>query len=125
MVLLRREVRLAKWSLHIHIRIRIAQQYLRSCLNVYPTSLIQIEFLRFQHDLSVTGNAVKIFLATQDDILEILESTCTDFGLKIPSSQLSSLTMNESLLRIIIDAIRSPRLTHFIQVHTYIHNWPL
>ena len=79
-VLLR--VHLAIWPLHIHVRVRIAQQYLRSCLNVYPTSLSQIEFLRFQQGLSVT---VPIFLVAQDYITEVLDSAGTDFGLKLLS----------------------------------------
>ena len=63
------------WPLHIFIRVRIAQQYLRCYLNVHPTSFIQIEFLRFLQSLSVTGHAILIFLPDQDHIAQVLYST--------------------------------------------------
>ena len=47
------------------------------------TSLIQIEFLRFQQSLSGTCHVVSIFLAAQDYITEVLNSKGTDFGLNI------------------------------------------
>ena len=46
-VLLRSKVRLAIYLLHIHIRVRIATQYPRRCLNVHPNPLIQVKFLRY------------------------------------------------------------------------------
>ena len=84
-VLLRSGVCLVLWPFHIHIRFWIAQHYLRSCINVYPTSLIQIEFLTFHQGLSVTGHAVPILLVSKDYIAEVLDSTGTYFGFKIPS----------------------------------------
>ena len=40
------------WTLFAHsgttVHIRIAQQYLRKCLNVHSISHIQVEFFRFQ-----------------------------------------------------------------------------
>ena len=84
---------MAIWRLHTHIRVRIAEQYLRSCLKVHPTSLIQIEFLGFDQGLSVTGHAVPIFLASQDYSAEVPDNTRTDFGLRIPSLQSPSLTV--------------------------------
>ena len=83
-VLLRNRVRLVIWRLRIHMRVRIAQQYLRRCLNVHSTSLIQVKFLRFQQGLSVTGYAIPIFHAALNYITEVLDSTGTDFGFKIP-----------------------------------------
>ena len=56
-------VRCSIWPLHIHICVRVVQQYQRRCLNVYPTSLIQVEFPRFQQGLSVTGHSIPIFRA--------------------------------------------------------------
>ena len=70
------------WPLQIHICVRIALQYLRSCLNIHPTSFIQVEFLRFHQGLCVAGHAVSIFLAAQDYIAEVVDSTGTYFGLK-------------------------------------------
>ena len=54
----------SKWS-PFGIRVRIAEQYLRNCLIVHPTFLIQVDFFSFQHDLSVTSHAVPIFLAAE------------------------------------------------------------
>ena len=85
------------WSPFGHV----AQQYLRSCLNVHPTTVIQIEFFRFQQDLSVTDNALRIFIAAQNHIAKILNSKRTDFGLKISSFQYPSLTMKKNVFRII------------------------
>ena len=89
---------------------RNAQQYLGMCINVNPSSLIQIEFLRFQPGLSGTGHVVQIFFGVQDHIAEVLNSAGSDFGLKIYFFQSPSLTMKESVFRIInrritIDAI--------------------
>ena len=108
---------LAIWTLYTHILVRIAQQYLRSCLSVHPTYLIKIKFLRLQERLSVTSHAAPILLAAQDHTAEVFDSTGTDFGLKIPSFPSSSLTMKESVLRIIhrritIDAIWLCHLAH-------------
>ena len=73
---------------------------------IHPITLIQIEILTFQQGLSITGHSVSIYLAAQNYIPIVLDSTGTDFGLKIPSLQSPSLTMKESVLRII-----NPRFT--------------
>ena len=90
--------RLTIWPLHIHIRFQIAQQYPRSCLNVHSTSLIQVKIIFF---FSVrpylTGHALPIFLAAENFIAEVLDSTGTDFSLKLPSFQSPSFTMKESV----------------------------
>ena len=64
-------------------------------LSIHPTSHIQIEFLRFQQELSVTGNAVLILLAAQDNIAKVLDGRCTDFGFNIPSFKSTSRTKKE------------------------------
>ena len=89
MVLLLSGLCLAIWPLHIHIQVRIVQQYLRKFL---------IEFFRFQKVLSRTGHAVPIFLVAQDYIAEVLDNT----GLKIQSFYSPSLIVSESVFHIII-----------------------
>ena len=123
MVLIRNEVLFVIWFLHIHIHPRIAQEYLRSYLNVHHTSFLQIEFLRFQQRLSVTGYVVAIFLAFQGYIAEVLYSSGTDYSLKIPSFQYPFLRIKGSVFyiinrRITIDAIWLCHLSHLKQVFT-------
>ena len=68
------------------------------CMSKRPSDfLIQVEFLTFQQGLSITGHAIQILLAAQNYITEVLDSTDTDCGLKIPSCQSPSLTMKESV----------------------------
>ena len=78
----------------------------------------KIKNLRFRQDFSVTGYNIPIFLAAQDYIAEVPDSTCVDFGLKIASFPSPSLTMKEIVFytinhRIIIDAIWSYPLSHY------------
>ena len=112
-------IRLVIWPHHIHIQFRIAQQYLRSCLNVYPNCIIQIEFLRFQQGLSVIGHVV----VAQGYIAQVFDSTGYDFDLKITSFQSPSLTRKESVFRIInqritVDSIWSCHHTSLKQILT-------
>ena len=79
-------------------------------MSVHPTSVIQIEFLRFHLGLRITRNVIPIFIAAQDDIADVFDSTGINFGLKILSFQSPSLTTKESVVHIInrlitIDAI--------------------
>ena len=87
------------------------------CGNVYSTSLIEVEFVRFQQGVSITGHSILIFLGAQIYIADMLDSTGTNFGLEVPHFQLPSLTIKESVFRIIIvDTIWSCHLSHFKQV---------
>ena len=88
-------------------------------------SLTQIKYLIFPQGLSVTGHAISILLAAENYIAEVLDNTGTDFGVKIPSFQYPSLTMEESMFRIIngrviIIAMWLCYVPHFKQVITKI-----
>ena len=78
-VLLWNGVHLATWTLHIHIRVRIAIQYPKRCLNVHPNSLILVKIRGFHRDLSITDHVIPIFLAAQNYIAEIVDSKALKF----------------------------------------------